>query len=223
MKATWSILLALAQLAAAQLEFDSTSKEVHTAPDATTASAIYNFTNKGKAPIKIKYVDPDCNCLGVVVKDGKMTYAPGESGSVRATFKVGNSIGIVDQMVAIWLEGDPKDKPSVNLSIRIHIPELVSLDHKTLKWDVGSEPKPQSIQVTMHHTAAIHVTQIGSTSKDFSLELITHEKGSRYEVVVTPKETTKSGMAVIRIETDCPVDKQKIHQAFAMILKPESP
>jgi len=223
MKSTCSILLALSQLAAAQLEFDATLKEIHTAPNATTASADYAFTNKGKAPVKIKYVDPDCNCLGVKVKDGKMTYAPGESGSIRATFKMGNSIGIVDQMVAIWLEGDSKEKPSVNLSIRIHIPELVSLNNKTLKWAMGGEAKPQSIQVTMHDVEPIHVTRINSTSNDFTLELITHEKGSRYEVLVTPKETTKAGMAAIRIETDCTVEKQKIHQAFAMILKPKSP
>lgn len=223
MKATCSILLALFQLATAQLEFDSTLTEVHTAPDATTAVADFDFTNKGKQPINIKNVKPDCNCLGVEVKDGKFSYAPGESGSIRATFKMGNSIGIVNQSVAIWLEGDSKDQPSINLSVRIHIPELVSLDIKSLKWKVGGDKTPQSIQVTMHHTEPIHVTQISSTSEDFSLELITHQKGSRYEVVVTPKETDKSGMALIRIETDCSINKQKIHQAFAMVLKPESP
>lgn len=223
MKATSIILLALAQLAAAQLEFDSTLKEIQTTPNATTASADFSFTNKGNAPVNIKNVDPDCSCLGVEVKDGKLTYAPGESGSIRATFKMGNSIGTVEQTVAIWLDGDPKEKPSVNLSVRIHIPELVSLDTKSLKWKVGGDTKSQSIQVTMHHTDPIHVTQISSASQDFNLELITHQKGSRYEVVVTPKDVSKSGMALIRIETDCTVSKQKVHQAYVMVLKPESP
>lgn len=223
MKAICGILLALFQLATAQLEFDSTLKEVHTAPDATTAIANFDFTNKGKQPIHIKNVNPDCNCLAVEVRDGKLTYAPGESGSIRATFKMGNSIGIVEQMVAIWLDEDPKDKPSINLSVRIHIPVLISLDTKSLKWKVGGDTKSQSIQVTMHHSDPIHVTHISSTSQDFDLELITHEKGTRYEVVVTPKETGRSGMALIRIETDCSINKQKIHQAFAMVIKPESP
>ena len=96
MKAAWSILLALSQLAVAQLEFDSILKEVHTAANATTAIADFDFTNKGKQAINIKSVKPDCNCLGVEVKDGKLSYAPGESGSIRATFKMGNSIGIVN-------------------------------------------------------------------------------------------------------------------------------
>ncbi len=223
MKTLWIILLAICPLSAAQLEFDSTLKEIHTTPDAATASVDYHFTNKGETTVRIKHVDPDCNCLGVVVRDGKMSYKPGESGAVRATFKVGNQIGTVDQAVAIWLEGDAEDKPSVHLSVRIHIPELVSLDAKTLKWTVGGEVKPQSIRVTMQHTEAIRVTRVSSTSKDFNLELIPHQEGKLYEVRVSPRSTAQAGMAAIRIETDCPVEKQKVHQAFAMILKSGSP
>lgn len=223
MKAVWIILLAIYPLSAAQLEFDSTLKEIHTTPDAATASVDYHFTNKSETTVRIKHVDPDCNCLGVVVKDGKMSYKPGESGAIRATFKVGNQIGTVDQAVAVWLEGDAEDQPSVNLSVRIHIPELVSLDPKTLKWTVGGEAKPQSIRVSMHHTEPIRVTRISSTSKDFTLELITHRDGALYEVQISPRNTAQAGMAAIRIETDCPIEKQQSHQAFAMILKSASP
>ena len=66
----------------------------------------------------------------------------------------------------------------------------------------------------------IHVTGITASSQAFSHELKTIEKGKKYDLVVTPLEVNTPGMSVIRIETDCPIPKHRVQQAFAVLRKP---
>lgn len=215
------LLIALAPLACAQLEFDSDTKEIDVAPGATEAVAIYPFTNKGNTAIEISQVNPDCNCLAVEVHKGKLVYAPGESGIIRTKFTIGNKIGTESQSVGVWLKGDPREKPSITLRLTIHIPELVKINVKSLKWDVNGDRNPQSIHIIMNHDEPIHVTDVSSTSKDFSTKLVTQEEGKRYEIVITPLKNERPAFSLIRIDTDCTVEKQKVHQVYATIMKPE--
>lgn len=221
MRLVCCLLIALTQLACAQLEFDSDTKEIDVAPGATEAVALYPFTNNGNTEIEISQVDPDCNCLAVEVHKGKLKYAPGESGIIRTKFTIGNKIGTESQNVAVWLKGDTKDKPSIRLRLTIHIPELVKIDVKSLKWIVNGDNTPQSIHITMDHDEPIHVTNVSSSSKDFSTKLVTQEEGKRYEVVITPLNNERPAFSLIRIDTDCTVEKQKIHQVYATMMKPE--
>lgn len=215
------LVMGALQQASAGLSFRKQLVEVEAAADASTVAAEFHFTNRGELPVRIAQVDPDCTCIEVQVEGGKLVYQPGESGSMRALFSIGNSAGTVDQTVAVWLDDDPHDKPSVQLKVRIQVPELVSVKPKSLRWELGGPTTPQSIRVTMHHEKPIRITDLNCTSPDFELQLNPLDEGSAYEVQVTPKKVTRPSMGVIRIETDCPVEKQKLHQAFAMILRPQ--
>ena len=120
------------------------------------------------------------------VKDGKLRYAPGESGLIRAAFDMGNFSGTVDKVVAVWLDDDPTDKPSLSLTVRVHIPVLVSMEPKTVKWELDGKPDAQTIRITMNHSKPIHVTAVESSSKAFTHEIKAIEDGKIYELVVTP-------------------------------------
>jgi hypothetical protein len=218
MRTVFSLWLALAGLLqAAGLTFEKTLVELHAAADAKTAVADFNFENKTDKPVTITRYDKTCSCVSVQVTGGKLNYLPGEKGVVRATFDLGNFSGAVDKMVVMWLDGDAESKPSVTLTVRVHIPVLVIMDAKTLKWTLGSEARPQKIDIRMNHSKPIRIISTTCTSELFKTELKTVEEGKHYELWVTPLEMGAPGLAIIRMETDCEVVRHKIQQAFATV------
>jgi hypothetical protein len=136
---------------------------------------------------------------------------------------MGNFSGTVDKMVALWIDDDPVDNPSTRLTVRIHIPVLVELEPKTLKWDLGTKADPQIIRIQMAEGKSIRVTGVTSSSESFACELKTVEKGEKYDLIVTPRNIDTPGMTVIRVETDCAISKHRVQQAFAVVRKPSPP
>lgn len=203
----------------AGLDFPTTLKEINAPSDAKKVTADFEFTNRSSKTVKVARYDAACSCMAVGIKDGKLEFAPGESGLLRADFEMGNFSGTVDKTVSLWLDDDPPDKPSVTLTVRIHIPVLVTLEPKTVKWDVGGDAKPQTIRITMNHGEPIRVKGVTSSSQAFRFDLKTIEDGKLYELVVTPEDISAPGLAIMRIETDCAIERHRLQQAFAVIRK----
>ncbi len=221
------ILGLLSQLTWAKLEFDAELVEVEAAADAKDAQIDFKFTNKGDKPVFISHIDPDCDCLEIMAKGGttlpdkRIRFRPGEEGVIRSQFKIGNKKGQIDQKVMIWLTGDPKHKPSIQLTARINVPQIINMAPRTIKWVTGEEAKPKAIEVVMNHPQPIHITETKSSSTNFTIELVTVEKGKRYTLNVTPKDTSSPGIGVIQVMTDSPVEIQSREQVFAMVHRPE--
>jgi len=217
-----SLVLWLAMAAAVQagkLEFKALLQEIHAPADVTTVTADFEFKNTTTVPVTIAKSDPGCSCLKVQISGGKLKYAPGESGVIRATFDMGNFSGTVDKMIALWLDDDPADKPSMALTVRVHIPVLVGLEPKTLKWEIGGSAQAQTIKIQMAGDQPITVQRISSSSAAFTYELKTVAEGKEYQLIVTPTVMDAPGMAVIRIETDCKIAKHRVQQAFGVVRK----
>jgi hypothetical protein len=204
---------------AAGLDFPQTLKEIHAPADAKKITADFEFTNRSAKPVKVVKYDAACSCMAVKIQNGKLDYAPDESGVVRTEFDMGNFSGTVDKVVALWLDDDPADKPSVNLTVRVHIPVLVSLEPKTVKWELNGAAVPQTIRITMNDKKPIHVTSVKSSSPAFQSELKTIEEGKLYDLIVTPTEIGTPGLGIFRIETDCALQRHRIQQAFAVVRK----
>ena len=212
------VLLAIATFAhSAQLKFAETLREVHAPAEAKTVTTDFTFTNHSDKPVIISRYESACSCMKVEISDAKLRYAPGESGTIRAEFDMGNFSGEVDKTIGIWLDGDAKDKPSVTLTARVHIPVIVKIEPKTAKWTLKDKAKPQTIAITMHDTQPVRITKVSSSSENFRHELKTIVDGKSYELVVTPINLTTPTLAIFRIETDCRLSKHKIQQAFAVI------
>jgi hypothetical protein len=218
--ALWLVFAAVAS--AAGLEFKELTKEITPKSSETQVTADFEFTNTSSKPVAIAKTDPGCSCLKVEVSGGKLKYGPGESGSIRATFDIGNAAGTVDKMVMLWLDGDAAEKPSARLSIRVHIPVLITLEPKTLTWFLGEKPDPKTIHIHMAEGKTIHVSTAKSSSDAFATEVKEVERGRKYDLVITPKATASPGIGVIRIDTDCEIPKHKIQQAFAVVRKPST-
>ncbi|MEX1049420.1 MAG: DUF1573 domain-containing protein [Akkermansiaceae bacterium] len=212
----WFVLTAITQ---AGLKFESLLLEVHAPADAETVTADFKFANQSGRPVSITKSDSGCSCLSVQISDGKLLYAPQEKGLVRATFAMGNFSGTVDKVIAIWLDQDPADQPSVKLTVRIHIPVLVALEPKTLRWSTGGDTGPQTLRVTMAQGEMIRILNVTSSSETFGVETTTVEEGKIYDLIVTPSATDAPVLGILRIETDGKLPKHRMQQAFAVISK----
>lgn len=206
----------VASLSAGTLAFEETLREIHAPADAKVVTTDFPFTNRSNETVVIERYEATCSCMSVKISKGKLRYEPGESGVVRAEFDMGNFSGDVDKVVAIWLKGDPKMKPSLRLTTRVHIPVLVSIEPKTVKWQVGGDASPQSIKIEMNHDEPIHITGVTGSNKNFSSELETVTKGKSYRLVIRPIDIREPGLAIFRIETDCKIVKHRTQQAFAV-------
>lgn len=204
-------------LQAGGLTFDKDLIELNLAPDGISAVAEFSFENKSDKPVTIARIDKSCSCLEAQVQGGKTNYRPGEKGVVRVNFAVGNFAGQVDKSIVLWIDKDAADKPSVTLTVRAHVPVLVEMDQKTLKWTVGDKPEPQRIDIRMKHSKPIRVLKATSSSELFKLELKELKAGEHYELWVTPLEIAKPGIAVIRMQTDCDISRHQVQQAFAVV------
>lgn len=212
------VLLLVCLPANAALEFETPAIKVDAGLNDKTIQRDFKFTNSGDKAVKITQADAGCSCLGVEVAGGKFSYAPGESGTLRATFEVGNFQGQVDKRINVWLEGDPEDKPSVSVAMSVHVPVIIKVEPKSLKWKMGDPAEPKMIDVTMDYEKPIHVTSVGTSNETFTAELITVEDGKRYQIKVSPRKgTSAAGLNIIRIETDAEIEKHRIQQAFAVI------
>lgn len=201
----------------AQLKFDEEKISAEAGLDDKTISRDFKFTNKGDTSVTIRAADASCSCISVQLAGGKFTYAPGESGTMRANFEIGTFQGTVDKPVYIWLETDPDEKPSSTVHLSVTIPTIISLEPKSVKWKTGEDIAPKVIDVKMDYEKPIHVTQATSNNENFKIELITVEDGKHYQVKVTPVDGEATGLAIVRIETDVDVPKQRNQQAFAVI------
>ncbi|QTN33400.1 DUF1573 domain-containing protein [Akkermansiaceae bacterium] len=215
------LLLAAALPAAAALRFEAPSIKAEANLDDKFITRDFKFTNSGDKAVTIREADAGCSCLAIQVAGGKLNYAPGETGTLRAVFELGSFQGTVEKQINVWLEGDPEEKPSTTLSMSVHIPVIISVEPKSVKWQVGGPADMQVIEVTMDYGKPIRVTSVATGNDMFSAELVTIEEGKRYAIQVKPaKGTDAGGLAVVRIETDVDVEKQRVQQAFAVISAP---
>lgn len=214
----WLLLCVAAH--ATGIEFDSKLRELEADADAKTIAAEFSFTNRGDKPSKIRKYHASCSCMAAMISDGKLEYAPGESGVIRVNFDLGNLSGTVEKNVLVFLDDDPDSRPSVSLVTRIRIPVVVAVEPKTLTWPINGAPGKKTVRITMNHSKPVRVTAVGCSSDIYTHQLRTIEEGKHYELDVTVKDTRSPILGVLRIETDCDIPRHRLQQVFAVCRYP---
>lgn len=202
------------------LQFASTTQRVDAASDTKFVESAFAFKNVSDQTVHIKNADAGCTCMGVGFEDKKLTYAPGEGGVLNARFKVGSYQGKVTKPIHIWMEGDAENRPSYVVNLEVFVPVMIDVNPKSVRWDLGDK-RTQTIVVTMDYKKPIHVKKVKTTNEAFGTELVTVEKGRKYEIRVTPKVVDTPGLTVIQIETDADVARQRVQQAFGVMRSPK--
>lgn len=204
-------------LAAGELVFDSSQKEVRVPIEAKTAILDFQFVNRANESITISRIDTACACLSPELANDKVDYRPGEQGVLRANFALGSLSGTLKKKVLVWTSNDPKNKPSIVLTAIVHIPELITLKPQTLHWNLDEAPTPKAISIVVQNDKPVNILGISSTNVHFSHSLRTIRDGFEYELTVTPADTKRTQLSVLRIRNDSSIEHRRKKTAFLVV------
>jgi hypothetical protein len=201
--------------AAAGLAFETTRLDFKVEIDQETVTAAFPFKNVSGREVKIIEVHSNCGC--VRAETDKKSYAPGESGVVEAVFKVGSFEGKIQKTVS--LQTDLPDVLLPPLVVGIDIPTVMEITPPLTEWVLGEPPVTREIAIDISYPEPVNLVKVGTSRANFQHELVTVEPGRKYKLLVTPQSTDAIQLAVLRIETDCPVQKHRTKMAFVGVVK----
>ncbi|MGC6466766.1 MAG: hypothetical protein ACON38_08585 [Akkermansiaceae bacterium] len=217
----WSsvVLCSVSSSLHAEMVFEKKLVEIHCSPNDKEVVGEFPFVIKGEDET-IKDYDAKCVCLAARVeplnpdRSAKLRWKVGESGKMMAKFDVTKFLGTVDKAIELNLVGD--SEPIV-LTVRVHVPELVSLSPTNLKWDLGGPAEPKTIKIKVQHKEPIRILEHRGNNPRFKYEFKTIKEGWEYEVVVTPSDTSSSGLGMLSFTTDCKFPRFKRAMGYAVI------
>jgi hypothetical protein len=198
----------------AQLAWEKTEIELHPKIGDKEAVAQFRYENKGTKPINFKNVRSSCGCTVASLK--KNDVAPGEKGEITATFNIGNRTGT--QQKAVMVETDDPEHPSLNLQMRIVIPQEVEVQPSFVFWQSGEAPKPKTITVKAGEGIAVTKLDVTSSSPDFTTQVKNGSRAGEFVISVTPKDTGRLLSTTLTIKPDYP----KTFYASARVTPPAS-
>jgi len=107
----------------------------------TKNSCEFKFKNTGKGTLKIGRIKSSCGCT--VPRLDKLEYAPGETGAIQVTYRVGSHPGLSSKNV--YVDSNDKKNPKVRLTVKATV--VVKVEHKPQSFrislrneDLGLEP-----------------------------------------------------------------------------------
>ena len=200
-----------ASLMRAELTWDARKIELTPSVFDTAADAKFGFVNSGEQPVTIQSAKSSCGCT--IPKLEKNTYAPGERGEIVAHFTIGDRRGIQNVAIQVAIQG--KQPPDV-LSLVLKIPNPASITPSMLVWGKDESNTAKTITVEAAEGLPLRIEKVQPSSADFETRVETDEEGAKYRIVVTPKSTARSSVAVLNIDTLL-AGKKKMLQAYAQV------
>ena len=198
----------------AELSFAAKSAERKAKVGEASVVADFKFTNKGKKPATISLIDSSCGCLKA--KSDKTTYQPGESGVIQTEFFVKGLTGTLEKFIHI--RTSTSNTPT-RLVVKVSIPEILSIEPKMADWNIGEGSKAKRVVFKVLRPQPIRILEVVPSRKSVTAKLYTVEEGRHYEIELTPGDTSKTLLGVVRIETDCEIPEQKRQMAFFRIAR----
>ncbi len=234
--ASFLALVLTAGHASAQLEFASKHSRYQAKPTDTQFESSFTFENTGSHPVVIREVDTNCGCI--LAEADKERYGKGESGTIKAIFKIGGAEGVQTKTVSVSYYPDksgdapwdpkappyapaPGDLKTQRLTVELDVPAIIEVEPKIIKWPVGAPSETQKITVTMKHEEPIAIRQVKSSRESVKVEVKEIEGGRLYELLVTPTTTEKVQLGMLTIETDCSIAKHRKKLAFFSVHRPQ--
>jgi Protein of unknown function (DUF1573) len=192
-----STIVALAQSALAGLKWEQTQIELHPKPGDATAVGSFKYKNDGKETVHIKSVHTSCGCT--TTNRLKDDIAPGESGELTATFKIGSMTGTAQKTVQV--ETDDAAGPMTILTLRAIIPQMVEVQPTFVYWENSEEAKPKTISVKTAKELNVKNLKVSSSSPDFDTN-VTSSGPNEFKVEVRPHDTSKAVNATLTLQPD---------------------
>jgi uncharacterized membrane protein YozB (DUF420 family) len=192
------------------VSFDQTVFEYHAKPEEEVLQVSFVMGNRGKRPIKITGLDTSCTCLGVGAD--KKEVAPGEKTRIEAEFSLATLAGDAEKF--IYVRTDSPDLPEVRLTVRVRVDPLFRIEPKMLDWKVGEEPGEKRIRFQVLRERPINIVSATSSKDSVAVRVEEIEQGKVYDLVLQPGSTAQSTLGMVRIVTDCEIEKHRTQLAY---------
>jgi hypothetical protein len=208
-----SILL-LVTTACAQLTFDKAEMEITAKPDEDSLVVEFPFVNNTANEQTISSIQSYCSCMEVKATSQKI--AAGGKGVLRATLDIKNLHSIVSKTAEVHLAGSSKPQ---YITVKANIPELVTIEPRSLQWSFTEPRAAKTVRVTMKHDTPIQLLSVKSLNNAFTCEKRTVEEGKIYEITVTPplEQITAAVFGRLQIETDSKYSRHKSKECFVLL------
>lgn len=150
-----------------EIQWESTTIQHQAQPGDEAAVGEFRFTNVGDQPVTIRSVRTSCGCTTAELQ--KQVYEPGESGTIVTTFTFGDRVGA--QVKHITVGTDDPEHSAYTLSLRVDIPQLLTIEPKVLVWRDDDPHEPKTIILTSADDWPVHVISVETDNADFEVAL----------------------------------------------------
>jgi hypothetical protein len=201
----------------ADLVFEQTTLELHPAVGDEKAVGHFKYQNKGDKTVAIKSVTTSCGCTAA---SAKQSAEPGEKGEVTATFNIGDRNGT--QQKGITVTTDDPAHPTMALTLKVVIPQVLDLQPAFVMWQAGEAAKPKTIIAKLGKDISVKNLDVTSSTPDFTAKVEPGSSANEFKIEVQPKQTEKSVASTLTIKPALPDGKSKIFYATARVM-PQMP
>ncbi|PYI92251.1 MAG: hypothetical protein DME97_10985 [Verrucomicrobia bacterium] len=208
------LCFAVAATTQAALVFEKTELDLKPEMGAQKVDAVFNYENKGDTPVHIKAVKPSCGCTTAAL--AKNDVAPGEKGTITATFNIGDRTGV--QVKTVTVETDDPKAPQTVLTFKATIAQLFELQPNFVFWQANEAAQPKTIIAKAAKGVTVKNVEVVSSSGDFTAKVEPGPAAGEFKIQVQPKDTTKPLNASFTIKPD--VTPPKVYYASARVLPP---
>jgi len=186
------ILVAIAGLLPAlcfgALSWETQKLELTTKPGERQATGVYHFKNAGGSAITITGIKPSCGCTTTEL--AKKTYAPGESGEIRAVLAFGDEVGPQRKSIAVTTDDAP-DKPT-SLILQVTIPELLTYAPRLLLWRTTEQAEEKPIVISSNGPQKIVGIEFkAAVPANVSTRIEPMVGGTKFQLFIRPTSVAK--------------------------------
>jgi hypothetical protein len=184
----------LCATASAALKWEQTQIELRPALGDKEAVGHFKYQNAGDQPVRIKSVRTSCGCTAAQTQKDEI--APGESGEITATFKIGGRTGT--QIKSVTVETDDPAQATTTLLLKAVIPQALEIKPTVVFWQMGEASKAKSVVVKANKDAPVTQLKVTPSSQDFETKVEKVREGE-YRIDISPKDTSREMAARITI------------------------
>lgn len=218
-RASTAFLIAVAPLPAlgAILEWDRTEVSLEAQPFAESVEGAFTFTNATQQTVTIAEVHSSCGCT--VPQLEKRAYAPGESGTIRAVFTLGERTGLQEKAITVTT-AEPNASRTI-LTLRVQIPKLFEVSPYFVIWNGGDIPEGKPITLTITQPDYLSIEQIESRHANFTAAVAPVPGDARRHVItITPASTEREVNGAIMVRLKASDGPTRVITLYALVRSP---
>lgn len=195
------VLAAPVFTARAELVWEKTEQSFKTVPGQVTVKTSYPFKNNGADPVTITGLKTSCGCT--TATPSKLTYAPGESGTIDTVFSIGTRTGLQKKTIQV----ETSDHRSQELFLTVTIPELLRIEPSFVLWTAGEPATEKIVTLTVKANPPFKITGLKGVPEKIKASLEPLPDGVGYRLHLQPKDTASPTEGWLELKTDLPDDK----------------